>query len=159
MATTFKDTEGREWNLSLSVDTLKRLRERLDVDLMARGLLEVLQKVFGDYVELANVLFVIVEPQAKERGVSDVDFGRALAGDAIEHATFAFMEAIQLFTPNRRDRERVGKLWETLKAGAEAAHEVSDKAMDLAATQLPQRIRSGELRTNSPESPASTPPG
>jgi len=156
----FTDNKGRAWDLSLSVDAVKRVRARCDgVDLLAKNLPAVLEKVLGDYVTLGDVLFLIVEPQAKVASpvVSSEDFGRALAGDAIEAASLALLDSLRDFTPNPRDRARVGKLLDTVKAAAETYRDKADEAVERGTTELLMSLRTSEPFSSSPESPASTP--
>lgn len=159
MGTKFKDNAQREWDVALNIDTLKRVKQRLDIDLMAKNLLEVLQHVIGNYVVLGDVLFVVVQPQAELAKVTDVEFGRSLAGDSIDHATLALLDAIRDFTPNPRDRARVGMLLETITAAATTFHALADEAMTRAAKEVPEKIRSGLQFSSSPASSESNPGG
>lgn len=155
---TFKDCDGREWVVALSIDAVKRVRARCaGVDLLAKNLPATLEIVLGDYVVLGDVLFTIVEPQAKAAGVSPESFGQALAGDAIEAATLAFLDALRAFTPNPRDRARVGQLVTTLLQAAESMRDRAEQVLARESEKLLTSLRSGSAYTNSPESSASIP--
>ena len=132
---TFTDKVGRVWTVEISVDTVKRVRTVLDIDLLSIADREsdVLEKLLDDPVMLCNVLFVVVEPQAKEAGVSDEDFGRSLFGDVLDDATKAFLMGLADFFPRRRR--------ELLKAALSKVDEVVDRLSDLAE----KRLTSGEL--------------
>ena len=54
------------------------------------------------------MLYVLCKPEADERNVSDEDFGRAMAGDAIEQATTTLLEELVDFFPKGR-RELLAK--------------------------------------------------
>jgi len=97
----FTDATGRDWLVEITVDTVRQVRKELDVDLMQAAGGDVLERLAADPVELVDVLFVICRDQAEERGLSDVDFGRSLAGDAIEAATDALIDSIVAFFPPR----------------------------------------------------------
>jgi len=131
----FKDSQGREWIVEISVDTVKRVRTVLDLDLLSIADREsdVLEKLLDDPVMLCNVLFVVVQPQAEKLGVGDEDFGRSLFGDVLDDATKAFLMGLADFFPRRRR--------ELLKAALSKVDEVVDRLSDLAA----KRLASGEL--------------
>lgn len=154
---TFRDTAGRTWTLSISIATVRRVRDRVQVDLLAPNLPALLADVLGDLVKLCDVLFVIVQPEADRLGVSDVDFGQALAGDALEEGAKAFLEAIRDFIPNPRDRARVGRLIEAMERKAEQFREAADRGVDELTRQLEQAEISGAPWPSSPASPESSP--
>ncbi len=91
---TFADNAGRTWTITINVAMVKRVRSVLRVDLFkllddgARPLAELL----SDPVQLADVLYCLCKEEAEKRNLSDEDFGRALAGDAIGHAAEAFVD-------------------------------------------------------------------
>jgi hypothetical protein len=151
----FTDTAGRVWVVEINIAAAKRVRSRLGLDLLARNLGELLQRMFEDPILLVDVLFVLVEPEARDRGISDEEFGRAMAADALEGGAQAVLEAIRDFTPNPTNRAIVGKLM------AEIQHAVSDQNERAVARaeQVIQEIRraatSGELFRSLPESPES----
>lgn len=97
---TFKDNTGREWSVPVTVGTVKLVRDKLQLDILDIENGTVFKKLVSDPILLCDVIFVLCGEQAKERGVSDEEFGRAMAGDAIEQATDAFLEALADFFPN-----------------------------------------------------------
>ena len=156
----FKDNVGREWTVEVNVAALKRVKSLAGVDLL--GVLDgtLVERLIRDPVLLCDAVYAICKPQADERSVSDEDFGRAMAGDAIEHATEALLEELVSFCPSPRDRANLGRV-------LKATREVMDRARDI----VEARLDSGELeeaaeealRTlgtssgSAPASPASTP--
>jgi hypothetical protein len=80
---TFKDNAGRTWTVSVDCDALKRVRTLLNVNLISTEFVKVLEQLLSDPVLLCDVLYVVCKPEAEKQSVSDVDFGRAMAGDAI----------------------------------------------------------------------------
>lgn len=103
----FVDLENREWKLSITIGSVRQVKETLGVDLL--GFPEILEKLSGDIYTLVNVLFVLVKPQADKLNVTDEDFGYALGGDVLEKAVDALMEELINFFPQRR-RELLQKL-------------------------------------------------
>ena len=108
----FTDNQDGVWRIVINVGVVKRVRDTLGVDLMdllARGEGEeerLLVRLMIDPVLLCDVIYCVCREQADERGASDEDFGRAMAGDAIDAATQALLEEIVAFFPNARDRTR-----------------------------------------------------
>jgi hypothetical protein len=125
----FRDTEGRTWNVQVNAAAGKRARTLTRFDLLAPNVGEVMQKMLGDMVLLVDVLYAICKPQADALKVSDEDFGEAMAGDAIEKAAEVLLAELTDFTPNARDRERARKVVQTLK-------EMSGQARDLVEAEL-----------------------
>jgi len=91
----FEDARGRTWVLAVNVVTCRRVKARLDIHLpglaedRAKGLVELL----GDALRLVDVLYVLCQDQAEKAGVTDEQFGEAMAGDALAAAADAFVEA------------------------------------------------------------------
>ena len=102
MAQTFKDTTGRTWTVAIHVDAVKRVKAALEVDLLEAISGPLIEKFVDDPVLLCDVLFVVCQEQADAQGVDSEAFGRAMAGDAIDDAVAAFLEALVHFFPGPR---------------------------------------------------------
>jgi len=126
---TFTDNAGRTWTIAINVDAIKRVKGLLAVHLLelVEGML--IERLIRDPVLLCDVVYVVCKPEADEKCVSDEDFGRAMAGDAIEHATKAFLEELVGFSPSPRDRANLARVLET-------TWRVMDKARDLIEARL-----------------------
>lgn len=101
----FRDNEGRMWLVAVDVAAVKRARALAGFDLV--GVLDRrddIDRLARDPVMLVDVLYAVCKPEADARGVSDEAFGKAMAGDAIEHAAQALIEAVVSFSPNPRVR-------------------------------------------------------
>ena len=107
---TFKDNEGRTWSFALNVYQMKRVRARLGIDLVnvialdpdGKVKVDLVDRIAGDPCLLVDILWVCVEEEAKAAGVTDEQFGRSLAGDAIEDATRAFLDELVDFFPGAK---------------------------------------------------------
>lgn len=97
----FKDNKDRTWDVAVNVGTAKRARDVLNVDLFKLYGDEA-GRVFGDPILLVNLLYVLCEPQCKANGISDVEFGEAMVGDAIEDGANALMESVADFFPSSK---------------------------------------------------------
>ena len=106
----FTDIKGRAWEIVVTVATVKRVRALCKVDLNSiveldknnKPSAELLERLSSDPVLLVDVLYAICKPQADKLGITDEDFGEAMAGDAIEHATTALLEEVIDFFPEAK---------------------------------------------------------
>lgn len=131
---TFTDNAGRTWTIAINVDAVKRVRGMLDVNLLEIVEGTLIERLIRDPVLLCDVVYAVCKPEADEKGISDEEFGRAMAGDAIEHATKALLEELVGFSPSPRDRANLQRVLET-------TWKVMDRARDL----IEARLESGEL--------------
>lgn len=121
-SSSFKDLKDRTWTIEINVYSVKTVKERLGVNIftLVDNRYEGLTKLQGDLAKLVDVIFCLCEEQAKAKVVSDEDFGRALAGDALGAANDAFEVALINFFPDRGMRETHRKV----RAKAERAKEL-----------------------------------
>jgi len=133
---TFTDNANRSWNVEINVAAIKRVRDLApgNIDLLDIVEGKLIEKLISDPVLLCDIIYIVCKPQADERGVTDEQFGQAMAGDAIEHATTALLEELVSFCPSPRDRKNLGRV-------LEATNRVMDRARDL----VEQKLDSGEL--------------
>ncbi|MBO5309116.1 MAG: hypothetical protein J6C40_14045 [Lentisphaeria bacterium] len=109
---TFTDNLGNSWTLSVTVGTIKRVRALCGVDLANIISVEngkapnvgLLEQLAADPVLLVDVLYAVCKPEADAKNISDEDFGRAMAGDAIELATTALLDEVIDFFPEAKRR-------------------------------------------------------
>jgi hypothetical protein len=127
----FKDNAGRTWIITVHSTAVKKLRGALgfDVHSLLDEKLENLAKFLGDPVLRVDVLYWLCKEEADKLGITDEDFGKAMWGDAIEHATDAFIAEVVDFTPDARVRESIRKI-------LEASRTVRDRLMDRATQVL-----------------------
>ena len=99
---TFNDNAGRTWTLAINVDAVRRVRSIVNVDLLEAVEGKLIEKLVGDPILLCDVIYVICKPEADQRSITDEDFGRSMAGDAIDHATTSLLEELVDFFPKSR---------------------------------------------------------
>ena len=133
----FKDNADRTWTITLNVYAVKKVRDLLRVDLLDLGGGEeakpgvgLLYRLIADPVLLVDVLYVVCKEQADGANVTDEQFGRSMAGDAIDAATRAFLEELADFTPSPRDRARARKVIEATWRLIDRAQDVLDAKAD-----------------------------
>ena len=152
---TFIDNAGRGWTIQINVDAIRRVR-----DLVAVNLLEVvdgklLDRLIGDPILLCDVIYAICKTDADAKAVSDVDFGRAMAGDAIEAATTALLEELVDFFPLAR-RKVLSKALLKLKALETAALKAVDAKLDSPELEKKLQVELAQLSSLSGAAPASS---
>ena len=127
----FKDKDGREWSLSLTLGDAHRIKKLHAVDLLDANFL---QKLATDDYTAGDMLYLACEEQAKVIGLTDEQFGRSFNRDLFDLAREALMEEIidELF--HQRQREPARSLLAKIRTG-------QDEAVKLAM----QKINSPEM--------------
>ena len=159
---TFTDNAGRTWTLAINVDVLKRVRGLVDVNLLDILDGKLIEQLYRDPVLLCDVVYAVCKPEADARNVADEDFGRAMAGDAIEHATKALLEELVNFCPSPRDRANLQRILATTWNVMDRARDVIEArlaAVDTEALVAQALATSGSSSGAAPASSASSPAG
>jgi len=154
----FTDANGRDWSISITIAQVKKLRDKCDVDLVADNLGETLTQIGNDPVALCDCIYTLCEDQIEKAGLSPEQFGEALAGDSIDDATDAFLDALVEFTPKKKRailRGVLTKLYEAEDRAISAAMTYLES--DEFESDLKNALTFGEKSTNSPALSASTP--
>ena len=159
MKATFKDNKDRSWTVEVTIAAVKRVRDLLEIDLLDIVMGDLLKQFVVDTVLLVDCLYVVLQPQLDDAGVTDVEFGESLGGDVLEKATQAFLEGLALFFPT-------GKR-EVLQLALSKVNEAEQRAMTAATEYLnspevkakvdEQIAKIGNELTNSLELSESTP--
>lgn len=108
---TFTDNTGRVWTLAVNVAAIKRVRALCGVDLTAIVELDknnnpdtkLLEQLSSDPVLLVDVLYAVCKSECDQKGVTDEEFGMAMAGDACA-ATKSRRERLALLMPAKWER-------------------------------------------------------
>jgi hypothetical protein len=161
---TFTDNAGRTWTIVLTVNEVKRVKTLLPgVDLVANAADGTLfDRLGSDLVFMCDVVYAVVKPQADAQKVTDEDFGRAMAGDCLEKAAMALVEALLDFFPEAK-RRLLAKILAKLRSFQTT---VRDRAMaELDSPELDKKFQAeidailarGKASTSLPASPGSTP--
>ena len=162
----FTDNTGRTWTLVVNVATIKRVRALCGVDLNSivevedgKPAAKLLERLSGDPVLLVDVLYAVCRPECEQKGVSDEDFGAAMAGDAVEQATDALLDEIVDFFPAAK-RKAFQRILSASRRFGEAARRrleetLADGRFEDALVSELERLTG--LSPNAPESAGSTP--
>lgn len=131
---TFNDADGRTWRVRVSVDTKRRLKAdavALDLSELVDGkkLIALCERLSTDVEFLVDVLFVVVEDQARDYGLGPREFAAAMLGDPIFEAARVLVAAILDFFPQARARDAA-------RAIVEKAWQVATKTQRLGAAKM-----------------------
>lgn len=152
----FKTTDGTAWTVSVSVGTVKRVREATGVDLLSivsDG--NTISGLFSDYVKLAEVFAAVIAPDLKAAGKSVDDFLSLIDGPVMEAATEALLREIANFSREPQKTLLLRAIDKVLEASAK--NEAAGAAAALEALErLEVELPSLSTHTNSASSlPAS----
>lgn len=145
----FKDTNGREWLVTLNVAQVKRVRERLGVNLADLQEGNLLVRL-ADPVTLVDVLFVLVQPQADENNVTDEQFAASLGGDTLSAASTALLEALCDFFPQPIRLMLRKVLAQTQARQADAVTKIETEGDELIRTALDRALNIKTIPAGSP---------
>ncbi|MCL2645604.1 MAG: hypothetical protein FWD61_01200 [Phycisphaerales bacterium] len=153
---TFVDNAGRTWTVAINVDAIKRVRDLAKVNLLEVIEGKLLERLIGDPVLLCDVIYAVCKPEADAKSISDVDFGRAMAGDAIDGATTALLEELVDFFPQGR-RRVLSKALAKLRKFETAALQTVETRLESPELERKMQAALAELDSGAEEGP--TPPG
>jgi hypothetical protein len=102
----FTDTKGREWQLSMTVGDLARVKTLTNYKLFGddQTVVDSLNTLVNDPFTLANILYILCSEQCKERNISDEEFGCSLGGDTIQAAMEALINGVVSFFPPQKQK-------------------------------------------------------
>ncbi len=135
---TFADTQGRTWTVTINVDVIRRVRSLLNINLLEAVEGRLLERLITDPVLLCDILFVVIQPEAVTKDISDEDFGRSLGGDVLDLATTALLEELVDFFPSAK-RTVFRKALTKLKQLETLAIETATQRLE--SPELEQRMR------------------
>lgn len=150
---TFNDNAGRTWTVAINVECIKRVKTLLSVNLLDAIEGKLIEQLVSDPILLCDVIFAICKPEADTKEISDEEFGRAMAGDAIDNATTALLEELVDFFPSGK-RQVLAKALAKLKTFQSKVVETASKRLDdpRLDQQLEALLSEGELTELTPGS-------
>ena len=124
----FKDCKGRAWDVEINVWTVKRVNDLLKIDLdgIIGDNMEPLDKLTRSFARLIDVIYVLCKSQADKAQVTDEDFGRSMAGQALEDAAEAFMLELSDYFPPSGGK----KLRQLLAKGKQAVELIREELQE-----------------------------
>ena len=159
---TFNDNAGRTWTVTINVDAIKRVKSLLSVNLLEAVEGKLLERLVSDPVLLCDVIYAVCKPEADAKGVSDEDFGRSMAGDAIDLATTALLEELCDFFPQQRRRllrkalEKLRKLESMALTAAETRLDSPELERQMQELLAPSKVEGSDIGSSSGSLPGSS---
>ena len=157
----FKDNEGREWKVKVTVGAVERVKDRTGVDLghaLDDGM-KLLGELSANPGRRVAVLYAVCEPQIEARGLSPEEFADCFSGDCVEESWNVFLDSLADFFPDARHRHDLKRILTQCRAMRERSlhgfSNLANEAMDEVDRLL--GLTSSTSPGNSPGSPASTP--
>jgi len=122
----FKDNQGQQWNLSLTLGKVRQIREKLGIDLLNPTHY---QQLITSLTDRLAYCFLLCEEQGREIGVNDGDdFEERLYGDGIsDGASDAFIGETVLFFQKLGQKSMAvlaEKSWKLHQAGQAKVHDL-----------------------------------
>jgi hypothetical protein len=114
----FRDSNGKEWAIKITVGTIKMVRDELKIDLTDMA---TLKELGDDVCLLVDCIYLCCKAEADESGIDDIKFGQSMAGEALDNAESAFMNELINFFPARK----ADLLRKTLKKAMEMQEEAA----------------------------------
>jgi len=105
---TFSDSASRQWTIQLTIDSAKRVRDLMGVNLLEpeAGEPPLITRLGTDEILLCDVLYCLIKPQADALNISSEQFGQALGGEVILAAQNAFYDELVDFFQKRGRTDR-----------------------------------------------------
>lgn len=117
---TFKDNEGREWQIVLNLSVAAQLKREINLDVLAliagsaddaeENTTRFFARLEEDVVTCIDALYILCRKQCHQRNITDEDFGAALAGDSHYESVIAMQRAIADFMPRQALRVTLHKM-------------------------------------------------
>lgn len=126
----FKDRKGNIWDVELVYTTLKRLKDRLGLDVgkLVADELKPLVELYNDPCRMVEVLYVMCEDQIRQRNMSDEDFGRLFDGDTIAAGVEAWESSLITFF--QKSNPMLKKVFDKAKQVTEKSHKLIEAKLD-----------------------------
>lgn len=91
----FKDEQGKFWDLKLNIGLAKKIKSRLDVDLVAGDPSITITKLTEEPFTRSEMMWMMVQDCAT--GITQEEFDERLTGETFRHATLAFWQEVTNF--------------------------------------------------------------
>lgn len=159
MSCIFQDAKERAWSLSMTYGDIKRVLSLTGVNLCKPGTgkkvtseeelesmpeedLPLYVKLAGDPIMLLDVVYALVEPQAREKGVSSEEFGQSITPSIFGELSDKFWEAYHVFFLESRDlmSAKMVQIVPRLRKEQAKQAEKMDGILDTAMGQLDRKI-------------------
>lgn len=147
----FSDSKGRLWCADITFGALLRCRTR-GVDLLDE---KYLSSFVADIASQVEAIYAVVEPQARELGVTQEDFCDAMPGDPLGLATQQLLEELDVFFQKAGQSAKSSVLRKSLQVLA-SGRDVFRTELEAIDFDALLRAEVGKISEGLPRSPASS---
>lgn len=134
----YTDLNGHEWHIRITVADLERVKAECDgIDLLdlVDPESEATARLANVY-NLAAVLWTLLRPEAERRGISPEEYASGLAGDALNAAKDAMLEALAGFFPDPQRRRMLRQVWRLMREADATLTQAVQNALNNALAEL-----------------------
>ena len=100
----FIDNHSRSWVVEVNIYSAKQVKDLLHFDLLDLDNGNIFVKLGEDPILCADILYVLCKEQCDKLNITDMEFGKSLAGDAFETAANMLVEEIINFFPKAKSQ-------------------------------------------------------
>lgn len=128
----FKDPDGNSWTIEVNYSKHKRFKREVGFNIfkIVEKDDDSLASLLGDLERLFACVWICIEKQCDERGVTEDEFGELLRGDSLEEACNAFLDACIDFFPNPNQRKAIRSLLRKMKDAGNKMWGIQAEAFD-----------------------------
>lgn len=96
---TFKDDQGRSWDLHLTITAAKRVQQLCGVNILQldQGDPPLLVRLGTDEILTWELLYALIQPQADKREITAEQFGEIMGPECLNAAQMALLEELTDF--------------------------------------------------------------
>lgn len=145
---TFKDTQGRQWNISINLGTAMAIKDSLGIDLLQpeAGDPPLLTRIGTDEILLGQILCGLLEDQFEKHNLTAKDVRMSFDGDTLLAAQKAFYEEMVDFFLARGRTDRSKAVAAQMKLIDKAIEAIENKVDEIDIDALVDGQLSGSLQ-------------
>ncbi len=144
----FKDSEGQEWKIVLTLGSAMHVRDKLGIDLLQpeEGDPPLLTRLGTDEILLGEVLCALLETQIEKNGITENDIRERFDGQTTLAAQVAFYDELSDFfrLRGRTDRAKACRTQQAMIGKAIELAAMKIDAMDV--NKIVDGVMSGSLQ-------------
>ena len=151
----FSDSSGREWPVTITIGTVRRVKADLSVNLadIHEGDPPLMNRIATDPTFFCDVLLSILRPEIEKAGLPEDEFWNRLGGDVVKRAYDAFWAELRDFF-HGLGRPEAAKAIEKQTRMIEAAIRMAEAKVDAIDVETALAEVSGNSSTKSPDTSA-----
>lgn len=145
----FTDSTGERWEINVTLGTRELLKNRCNVDIVAESgssVSDLINALIFDFAKFADLMFVILEKQREDKGISPQELAARFDGATVDNAQQAAVEAFCDFFLQSRRCHRSTALRESLELLTMAVDKATEEVKEKSQTVKSSIAISGNLQ-------------